>query len=193
MREQPLPAALSEAFDRTFAVLNDGPATYALIGGFAVAMHGLPRPTRDIDILFTTPRISLPGLLEKFRERGFSFDRDAVIRQLGMDHLSEVHYGEVRVDLLEAVIPIFRQAMERARDEDVHGHRVRVATPEDLVVLKLLAGREGDLGDVRGILAVQGNAFDIEVTRHRLLEVSDEETIHRFDRLVEDRNRRPER
>jgi predicted nucleotidyltransferase len=193
MREQPLPATLPEAFDRTFEVLNDGPATYALIGGFAVAVRGLPRPTRDIDVLFATSRIALPGLLEKFRERGFAFDRDTVIRQLGVDHLSELHYGEVRVDLLEAVIPIFRQAIERAREEDVHGRRVRVVTSEDLVVLKLLAGREGDLGDVRGILAVAGDAFDIEATRHRLFEVSDEGTLHRFDRLVDDRTRRPER
>ena len=34
---------------------------YALIGGLAVAFRGIPRTTRDIDVLLTIPRIQLPA------------------------------------------------------------------------------------------------------------------------------------
>jgi hypothetical protein len=50
---------LSEAFDRSAEALLAAGASYALIGGFAVAYHGLPRPTRDIDLLLSgRPRMS---------------------------------------------------------------------------------------------------------------------------------------
>ncbi len=176
--------ALSEAFERTAEVLAPCGASYALIGGFAVAFHGIPRPTRDIDILCAFPQVSLPGILEKFLARGFTLQPQDVIRELREDHLSRVHYRRVRVDLLDAVVPVFKRTVERAREEEIRGRRVRVASPEDLIALKIIAGRDDDLRDVRGILATQGGRLDLAEVRRSLKECCDQGRIDGFERLV---------
>ena len=164
--------------------LRSSGASYALIGGFAVAYHGLPRPTRDIDLLVSVPRVRLPGVLEAFRDRGFTFDPDAVLRELGEDHLSSIRYASVRVDLLDAVIPFFRRTVASAINAEVHGHEVRIARGEDLIVLKMIAGREDDLRDVKGILAVEGGSLDVDDIRRSLAECCDRTRMETFERLV---------
>jgi predicted nucleotidyltransferase len=178
------PAPLAEAFERTIEALAAGGAAYALIGGFAVAHHGLPRPTRDVDILLRVPRISLPALLEGFRARGFEFDLRRVLEELRDDHLSEVRYREVRIDLLDAVVPLFVRAVERARTVEIGGRPVRMVRAEELVALKMIAGRDDDLRDVKGILAAQGERLDLAAVRESLRECCELETLAAFERLL---------
>ncbi len=59
-------------------------------------------------------------------------------------------------------------------------------TPEDLIVLKLVAGRENDIGDVRGILAAQGSQIDLEAARRSLRECCDEDKVRLLERLAKD-------
>jgi len=181
------PNLLTEAFRRTAEALS-GSSSYTLIGGLAVAFHGLARATRDIDLLLSTPRIALPALLEKFRERGFGFSMETVLRELGEDHLSRIDYAGVPVDFLEATIPFFRGVVERAREEDIQGVRMRIASPEDLVALKMIAGREDDLRDIRGILATQGDALDLGHIRLAIAECCEEGRAEVFERLLAERD-----
>ncbi|MBI4603390.1 MAG: nucleotidyltransferase [Planctomycetes bacterium] len=178
------PADLAGAFDSAVDALNAGQAAYAVIGGLAVALHGLPRATRDIDILWDSPRIALPGLLERFREQGFTFELDAVLRELARDHISAVRRGAVRVDLLDAAIPFFKRVVGRARVQEIRGRQVRVATPEDLIAMKLIAGRETDLQDARGILAAQRGRLDLAVIRAALVECCGQDRLDVLEALV---------
>src|SRR5262245_48419190 len=178
-------SALTEAFDRSAEALRIAGASYALIGGFAVAYHGLPRPTRDIDLLLSVSRIQLPGLLERFSEQGFTFQLEEVIRELGKDHLSAIRYQGVRVDLLEAVIPLFQRTVANAREVEIRGRPVRVASAEELIALKMVAAREDDLRDVRGILATQGPHLDLESVRRSLEECCEKDRLDLFRKLVE--------
>jgi predicted nucleotidyltransferase len=187
--EEQSQTTLTEAFDRSAAALSASGVPYALIGGFAVAYHGLPRPTRDIDLLLSVPRIQIPGLLERFSEQQFTFNMQQVIGELGKDHLSAIHFQGVRVDLLEAVIPLFRRTVQNAREVEIRGRRVRVAGAEDLIALKMIAAREDDLRDVRGILAVQSGLLDVDSIRRSLEECCDKDRLDLFRRLVEETKR----
>lgn len=189
MAEDKAPARnLRDAFDQASGVLNDTGTKYAVIGGFAVACHGLPRATQDLDFLISVPKLSLPGLLERFLARGFAFDLKQVIRELGANHLSSVRYGGIRVDLLDAILPAFRRAVDRAVSYTIRGNLVRVASPEDLIVLKMIASRPSDLEDVRGILAAKKDSIDLQSLRQAVAEVCDEKTLLDLDRLFKDVN-----
>ncbi len=59
-------------------------------------------------------------------------------------------------------------------------------TPEDLIVLKLVAGRESDVGDVRGIVATQGSQLDLEAARRSLRECRDEDKVRLLERMAKD-------
>ena len=184
--KRPTPTPLAEAFERAVDALGETRAAYALIGGFAVAHHGLPRPTRDVDLLLHVPRVALPALLEAFRDRGFELDLERVLRELRDDRLSEIRYRGVRVDLLDAVLPVFVRAVERAESVEIAGRPVRVVRPEDLIELKMIAGREDDLRDVKGILAAQGDRLDLDGIRANLRAWCAPGTIEAFERIVTD-------
>jgi predicted nucleotidyltransferase len=189
MKDETSPAeALGDAFAQAIGALNEARASYALIGGFAVACHGLPRATQDIDFVISVPSRSLPGLLEKFSQRGFAFDLKQVIRELEVDHISKVRCGRIRVDLLDAVLPVFRRVVERAVSFQIRGQAVRVASPEDLIVLKMIASRSSDLDDVRSILAAKRDSLDLPSLRRAVAEVCDEKACRDLDRLLEEQS-----
>jgi hypothetical protein len=74
----------------------------------------------------------------------------ALLRTSGMtrlrlpDHLR----GAVRLDVIAADHPYYQRAVDRSRPVDVFGKRVRVAAPEDVLLLKLLADRTQDRADI---------------------------------------------
>ena len=51
--------------------------------------------------------------------------------------------------------------MERAIDFDIDGLEVPVVSPEDLIILKVLAGRGKDMDDARAVVAQRGDALDL--------------------------------
>jgi len=70
----------------------------------------------------------------------------------------------------------------------VEGNQAWVVTPEDLVLLKLIAGRPRDLGDIQDILMAQGqlDAKDLSHWAERL-GVSDrlDEALKLYDELMQ--------
>ena len=61
----------------------------------------------------------------------------------------------LRVDFIFSWTPYETQAIERAREVTIERYPVRFATPEDVILHKLFAGRARDLEDIRSILRKQ--------------------------------------
>lgn len=61
--------------------LNERGVAYAVYGGLALAVHGLPRATIDIDLLI--PADALAEVLAIAAERGYTFD--TTIRRTSQD------------------------------------------------------------------------------------------------------------
>lgn len=186
MPEESPSATIAEAFARTVDALATPGISYAVIGGLAVSYHGIPRPTRDVDVMLMAPRIRLPGLLERFAEIGFTFEMMDVLRQLSEDHLATLQYRGVPLDLLDAVLPFFRRVVENAEEATIEGRIVRLASAEDLIALKLIAAREDDLRDVRGILAVSRSRLHLESVRQALEECATDDRLSLLERLVQE-------
>jgi predicted nucleotidyltransferase len=177
---------LLRALARLVHVLNERKTNYALIGGLGVAVRGPVRATRDIDMLASVPQIQLPGLLESVAEQGFRVDLYHAIRTWGEEHLLEFAFGSVRVDWIKAVLPVFERILARARWEDVGGAKIRVADAESLLLLKLIAFRPRDQEDMRGILAANPAALDLDWVRREWRELADDDDFRSdpFDQMV---------
>jgi hypothetical protein len=129
--------------------LEDGAIDYALCGGVALAIHGVPRATQDIDFLVRPE--DLDRLREIVRRCGFvleSFPMDFA-SGITIQRFTKLIDGQpLMLDALLVGGPL-AGAWERRQAAEIEGGRVRVIARDDLVALKLAAGRPQDLVDVQ--------------------------------------------
>ena len=137
--------------------LDDHAILYMIIGGQAVLLYGEPRLTRDVDVtigltpedldrvLSVVDRMDLKLLVQEVE--------DFVHRTWVLPTLDEE--TGLRVDFIFSWTPYEREALRRAREIIVDGYPVKFASPEDVIIHKVLASRPRDLEDVRSILRKQ--------------------------------------
>ena len=139
---------------RTVRRLADMSSPTALIGGVALAVHGITRYTQDADLLSADGRILSDAFWEILRKEGTKVevrrgDADDPLR--GVVRLTAD--GERAVDVVVGRSAWHEQALSRRRILHVAGEDLPVVDPADLVLLKLEAGGPQDLLDVRLLLA----------------------------------------
>jgi predicted nucleotidyltransferase len=135
---------------------------YALIGGLAVSVRGQPRMTADVDLVIAADierALALVASLPQSRFRPLFQDVEEVVTRaflLPLRHRST----NVKVDVAVGLSGFEQQAVARAEPIELAGSQVKVATAEDLLIMKLLAGRPQDEQDIRGLLVAQANRLD---------------------------------
>ena len=139
-------------FDQTLALLADLEAAgvdYALAGALALAVHGVPRATTDIDLLIPAP--SLDAALAVAAARDFRFAALPMRFADGMEvrRVSKIEGEEtLTLDLL-LVDDNLRDVFESRVRVDVGESAIWVISREGLVRMKTWAGRPQDLADLR--------------------------------------------
>ena len=140
---------------------------YAVIGGYAVAVWGEVRATRDIDLLCRAADLGL--LVEALAKTRMRFERragdldDPVSEVVKIDMTSQE--GAYVIDVLAGIRGAPGGIVERARQVALEGLVVPVASPEDTVLLKLLAGSRRDVDDAVGIIRMQAGRLDLPLLR----------------------------
>ena len=136
---------------------------YALMGGVAVGVHGIPRPTHDLDFTISMDRSRLPGLYAAVEQRGYSVPEqyasgwvDAVAEMPLVRVRQWVKGKAIDIDIFLAESRFQQSVIDRRQQLEVDDLRAWVVSPEDLIVLKIIAGRPRDIGDVLDILLTQG-------------------------------------
>jgi hypothetical protein len=119
--------ALKQAVLQLHKFLSEAKIDHALIGGFALAVHGINRATGDIDLLVDEKDKSL--LLETLSRNGYKLKQD-VTEALHFD-------GPVSLDILLARRAVSKEMLARAKPAAILG--VKCLDPEDLVGLKIQA------------------------------------------------------
>lgn len=141
---QALLAQLSKALDQH-------QIPYMVIGGQAVLVYGEPRFTRDIDITLGAGIDRLEDVLKLVDSIHWKVltPTPAEFVQRTMVLPCQDPSSGVRLDLVFSFSPYERQAMDRVRKIKILDQEVRFASPEDLIIHKMVAGRPRDLEDVR--------------------------------------------
>ena len=147
-------------------VLRGAGVPFALAGGYAVAAWGVVRATRDIDFLAAVAPDKIPGLIKEFKKAGFKGnyspggEDDPVKGVLGLER-AETEAAEP-VEIILGIKKMPERVFERALQIRFFGLEVPVTSPEDLIVLKCLAGGPVDLEDARSILKIMMDKLDME-------------------------------
>ncbi len=72
--------------------------------------------------------------------------------------------SRVQLTTFLAESEFLKEVIKRRREVEVENRTIWLVSPEDLVLLKLLAGRPRDLGDVTDVLFMQGQ-IDLQYMR----------------------------
>lgn len=152
-------SGLEKALRALTAHLGKRKTPYMVIGGIANLAWGMPRSTFDIDVTVWAPSGTEPALINGLRKAFKALPAEPVKFALETRVLPLVVAG-FRVDLILGQLPYEEQAIRRARLVEMEGVKVRLCTPEDLIVHKILSERPKDLDDVRGIMRAQGKTLD---------------------------------
>lgn len=144
--------------------------SWYLFGARAAILHGVARLTADVDVTVRLPDAtssqSLIAALEPhgFRARVSDPDFVARTRVLPFVHLPT----SLPLDIVLAGPGLEERFFARVVVRTIDGVRVPVASPEDIIVMKVLAGRAKDVDDVVAIAASHGDALDVSYVRQML-------------------------
>jgi len=125
---------------------------YMLIGGLALAAWTLPRATLDIDITLWVSAENLDRVCLHLATLYISRVGDPVgfVRQRRVLPVETV--AGARLDFLFAAFPFEKEMIDRAKIRRIGNIDVRVASLEDLILLKFPSARTKDRADIETIL-----------------------------------------
>lgn len=124
-------------------------AEFIVVGGYAVAFHGFPRNTGDLDIWVRATADNASRVEQAIREFGFPVDESARAALLRPDSILRMGHPPLRIELLTQVSGLeFAACRDRANVLEVAGTPVPVLGLDDLMANKRAAGRPKDLIDL---------------------------------------------
>jgi hypothetical protein len=122
---------------------------YALCGGVALAIHGAPRATQDIDMMVRPESLEL--LRKTAHACGFTLESFPMDFSSGITVQRFTKLIEGQPLMLDALLvgPVTERVWQDRLSAELEGGSMRVVSREGLVALKLAAGRPQDLVDVQ--------------------------------------------
>jgi Nucleotidyl transferase of unknown function (DUF2204) len=147
-------------FKEFLNLLNGHHVEYLLVGGYAVAAHGYPRFTGDLDLWIQTSEENAEKVLRVCRE--FGFDVPNLRLELFTDpkQMTRMGHPPVRIEILNSVSGLmFEEAWIHRVVTQLDGVPVSLISLNDLRKNKLASGRLKDLADLDNLPDGSGNAL----------------------------------
>jgi hypothetical protein len=91
---------LNQDFKEFIQSLNDNQVRYLVIGGYAVALHGYPRYTKDIDIWIEMSPVNAANMVKALEQFGFGSLGLQTSDFLEPDQIIQLGYPPNRIDLM---------------------------------------------------------------------------------------------
>ena len=159
---------VAEALAALARALEELDVDWYLFGAQARGRGGAARLTADIDVTVLLRDRSTQSLASCLEQHGFSlrFPDEDFVRQT---RVLPVTHSATRIpaDIVLGGPGLEEAFLQRSMLRELAGVRLPVVAPEDLITMKILAGREKDREDVAAILAAQVN-LDLEAIRESL-------------------------
>lgn len=140
---------LNQDFKEFLQSLNDNDVRYLVIGGYALAFHGHPRYTKDLDIWIDLEEENANKIVQALQDFGFASLDLRIADFLEPDTVIQLGYPPSRIDLLIGLKGAeFDDCFALRQVEIIDDIKVNVIDRTNLVRLKRDAGRPQDLADI---------------------------------------------
>src|SRR5690606_34113334 len=144
-------------FERDFVdfirLLNVYHVEYLIVGAHALAFHGRPRHTGDVDIWIKPSKDNASKMLTVLDDFGFGslsieekdFLKEGYVTQLG--------YPPLRIDILNSISGVeFDEAYSNKTEGKVEDLRVNFINVKEFIKNKKATGRPKDLADIVALI-----------------------------------------
>jgi hypothetical protein len=134
------------------SLLNASGVEFLIVGGYAVAFHGAPRFTGDLDILIHPTLDQVQRALAAIEEFGFPSKQAAAQDVLGQRSILQLGRQPVQIHVMTNISGVDWQTAWNSRRQGFYaGVPVFFIGREALVANKQAAGRAKDLADVEAL------------------------------------------
>ena len=143
---------LNKDFREFIQLLNDHDVLYLVVGGYAVAFHGYPRYTKDIDIWIYMDKSNAEKLLQVLEDFGFGSLDLTVDDFLDPEQVIQLGYPPNRIDILTDLKGInFKECYSSRVEVTIENTRINFIDLENLKKNKKVTGRHQDLADLENL------------------------------------------
>lgn len=170
-------------------ILDKNKIPYMIIGGQAVQIYGEPRLTKDIDITIGLNIDSyklLIDIIEKIKLIPLIKDIENFIKETFVLPTYDKK-TDFRVDFIFSFSEYEKIALKRVNKVKIRNYEVKFASLEDLIIHKIISGRERDIEDIKKII-LKNKEFNKEYIEKWLNEfqnILNENLIEKFENLLE--------
>lgn len=141
---------LNKDFKEFIALLNQNDVDYLVVGGYAVAIHGHPRYTKDLDVWILVDKLNASRILRALKMFGFSAFTEEDF--LAKGYVIQLGQPPCRIDILTQVDGLdFESCYPSKIIIDIDGLPVNFIDLENLKKNKLASGRLQDLADLENL------------------------------------------
>ena len=145
-------------FNEFAELLLDHEVRFLIVGGYALAAHGAPRYTGDLDAWLWVDPINATRVLAVLEEFGFGAVDVTIEDLLNPDLVIQLGYPPHRIDLLTGIDGVnFDAAWDRRVEFDIAERRIPFISRDDLIANKVAAGRPQDIADVARLTGHDGS------------------------------------
>jgi hypothetical protein len=154
---------LNEDYRDMLLALSAEKVRFILVGAYALAAHGYPRATMDIDIWVMPSPQNADAVLRALNRFGAplhnlskeDLEKDGTIFQIGV--------APRRIDIITAASGLqFEETYQRSISVNIEGIEVKIPAIDDLIHNKKATGRTKDLADAEALESLKTQNHNIE-------------------------------
>ena len=147
---------LNEDYKEMLQCLAAEGIRFLLVGAYAIAVHGYPRATMDIDIWVMPSPDNAAATLKALRRFGAALHGLSVDDLQKDDTIFQIGVAPRRIDMITGASGLqFEEAFTRSVKIDIDGIEVHIPSVDDLIRNKRASGRTKDLADAEALEALK--------------------------------------
>jgi len=139
-------------FKELLELFNANQVEYVIVGGYALAFHGAPRFTGDIDLFVSSDRENAKRILESLRQFGFESPELSLEDFTRSDKVIQLGVPPVRIDIMTSLTGVsWEQAVSNKVSSNYDQTQVYFIAKKDLISNKKALGRKKDIADIEAL------------------------------------------
>jgi hypothetical protein len=139
-------------FKRLLELLNGHKVEYMIVGAYALAFHGAPRFTGDIDIFVHLSPENAQKILSALADFGFGSLNLTINDFQNPDSVVQLGVPPVRIDIITSITGVTWEEANKGKIKGLYGNvPVCFLGREQYIINKRATGRKKDLADLESL------------------------------------------